>query len=99
MSEIHNVHERRVPLPAAAAGAMRVLWPLVWQPLHDALIEDAFDRAAGGRRGRWADGSAACAQPSDCASRQRFCARSIDWTASSRGYQPSTLTTFHSGVL
>ena len=33
------------------------------------------------------------------ASRQRLRARSIDSSASSRGYQPSTLTTFHSGVL
>ena len=33
------------------------------------------------------------------ASRKRRRARSIDSSASSRGYQPSTLTTFHSGVL
>ena len=30
---------------------------------------------------------------------KRLNARSIDSSASSRGYQPSTLTTFHSGVL
>ena len=34
-----------------------------------------------------------------CASCQRLRARSIDRSASSFGYQPSTLTTFHSGVL
>lgn len=25
-------------------GAMKVIWPLVMEPLHDALVEDAFDR-------------------------------------------------------
>lgn len=28
-----------------AEGAARVAWPLVFAPLHDALIEDAFDAA------------------------------------------------------
>ena len=41
--------------------------------------------------------AAPSAQP--CLSRKRFWARSIDSSASSRWYQPSTLTTFHSGVL
>jgi hypothetical protein len=27
-------------------GAARVSWPLVFRPLHDALVEDALDRAA-----------------------------------------------------
>jgi len=29
-----------------AAGAARVTWPLVYRPLHDALIEDSLARAA-----------------------------------------------------
>ncbi|MGL5001861.1 MAG: hypothetical protein ACRDAM_02865, partial [Casimicrobium sp.] len=30
---------------AEPQGRMRLLWPLVFAPLHDALIEDAFDNA------------------------------------------------------
>jgi hypothetical protein len=49
---IRHVLEMRV------AGKARLSWPLVYRPLHDALIEDAFDRAEaqfGGqvRRPRW----------------------------------------------
>ncbi len=29
----------------APSGNARYSWPLVWRPLHDALIEDALDRA------------------------------------------------------
>ena len=29
----------------APMGDARYMWPLVWRPLHDALIEDALDRA------------------------------------------------------
>lgn len=36
---IRHVLEMRV------VGFARVSWPLVFRPLHDALIEDAFDRA------------------------------------------------------
>ncbi|WP_305094465.1 SRPBCC family protein [Prescottella sp. R16] len=28
-----------------ARGPARIGWPLIWRPLHDALIEDALDRA------------------------------------------------------
>ena len=28
------------------SGAARLSWPVVFRPMHDALIEDAFDRAA-----------------------------------------------------
>ncbi|HXU46624.1 MAG TPA: SRPBCC family protein [Thermoanaerobaculia bacterium] len=39
-------------------GRSRLTWPLVYRPLHDALIEDAFDRAerfcgTAPRRRRW----------------------------------------------
>lgn len=34
-------------LEADVRGSMIWLWPLVVRPLHDALIEDAFDRAEG----------------------------------------------------
>ncbi len=30
----------------------RLTWPLVWKPLHDALIEDALDRAEAAVTGR-----------------------------------------------
>jgi hypothetical protein len=30
---------------ARTSGSMRLAWPLVWRPLHDALMEDALDRA------------------------------------------------------
>ncbi|HST56508.1 MAG TPA: hypothetical protein VLJ42_11550 [Solirubrobacteraceae bacterium] len=32
-------------LLARPAGAMRWQWPLIWGPLHDALLEDALARA------------------------------------------------------
>lgn len=32
-------------LEMEATGAARLSWPLVFRPLHDALIEDALDRA------------------------------------------------------
>jgi hypothetical protein len=34
-------------IEADLRGAMRVVWPLVLQPVHDALIGDLLDRAAG----------------------------------------------------
>lgn len=36
------VHE----LDMTARGFARMSWPLVFRPLHDALVEDAFDKAA-----------------------------------------------------
>lgn len=33
-------------------GIARLTWPLVFRPLHDALIEDALDRAAARLEGR-----------------------------------------------
>ncbi|WP_372448549.1 hypothetical protein [Streptomyces durocortorensis] len=27
------------------SGPARLTWPLVWRPLHDALLEDSLDRA------------------------------------------------------
>lgn len=42
-------------LEARPQGAMRILWPLVVRWWHDALIEDAFDRAEAELAGRpWA---------------------------------------------
>ncbi|HUF18785.1 MAG TPA: SRPBCC family protein [Thermoanaerobaculia bacterium] len=35
----------RHSLVMQAQGRARVTWPLLFRPLHDALIEDAFDRA------------------------------------------------------
>jgi hypothetical protein len=32
-------------LEMRASGAARATWPLVFRPLHDALIEDSLDRA------------------------------------------------------
>jgi hypothetical protein len=36
----------RHTLVGRTAGTMRLSWPLVWRPMHDALIEDALDTAA-----------------------------------------------------
>jgi len=36
----------RHTLEGTTTGTMRVAWPLVWRPMHDALIEDALDTAA-----------------------------------------------------
>jgi carbon monoxide dehydrogenase subunit G len=36
----------RHELVMRTGGAARLTWPVVFRPLHDALIEDAFDRAA-----------------------------------------------------
>jgi hypothetical protein len=36
----------RHTLAMQAVGTARVTWPLVFRPLHDALIEDSLDRAA-----------------------------------------------------
>lgn len=36
----------RHTLAMRTAGAARLTWPLVFRPLHDALIEDSLDRAA-----------------------------------------------------
>lgn len=33
-------------LTMRARGPARITWPLVFRPLHDALVEDALDRAA-----------------------------------------------------
>jgi hypothetical protein len=35
----------RHELAMATTGSARLTWPLVFRPLHDALIEDALDRA------------------------------------------------------
>lgn len=35
----------RHTLSMRARGAARLSWPLLFRPLHDALVEDAFDRA------------------------------------------------------
>ena len=32
-------------LEIEAVGSARLTWPLVFQPMHDALLEDAFDKA------------------------------------------------------
>jgi hypothetical protein len=37
---------------ASPSGSMRLAWPLVWRPLHDALMEDALDRAEAELTGR-----------------------------------------------
>lgn len=34
-------------LTGTARGRWRILWPLVFEPLHDSVVEDAFDRAQG----------------------------------------------------
>jgi hypothetical protein len=39
-SRLRHVLEMRITGPA------RLTWPLVFRPLHDALIEDSLDRAA-----------------------------------------------------
>jgi hypothetical protein len=51
-SRLRHVLEMR------ATGKARITWPLVYRPLHDALIEDALDRASaalgcGVVRARW----------------------------------------------
>jgi len=38
-TELHHL------LSMTVHGAARVTWPLLWRPLHDALIEDSLDRA------------------------------------------------------
>jgi len=38
--------ELRHVLAADTTGLTVVSWPLVWRPMHDALIEDALDKAA-----------------------------------------------------
>jgi hypothetical protein len=42
-------------LEMEASGAALITWPLIYRPLHDALIEDALDRAAEtyGEQRRW----------------------------------------------
>jgi hypothetical protein len=40
-------HVLRHVIDADLRGRMRVAWPLVLQPVHDALIGDLLDRAAG----------------------------------------------------
>lgn len=42
---VAGVSVLRHGLVARTTGAMRWQWPLVFRPLHDALIEDALDRA------------------------------------------------------
>jgi hypothetical protein len=39
-------------LEGRARGTMRLFWPLVFRPLHDALIRDALDRAELAATGR-----------------------------------------------
>jgi hypothetical protein len=41
--DAHGATSVRHTIIATMHGSMRVLWPLVIEPLHDALIEDAFD--------------------------------------------------------
>lgn len=55
MSQLQGIHRLQVveledgrsrlehTLEAEARGPMRVLWPLYFRPLHDALLEDALD--------------------------------------------------------
>jgi hypothetical protein len=38
-AELHHL------LSMTVHGAARVTWPLLWRPLHDALIEDSLDNA------------------------------------------------------
>lgn len=38
-AELHHL------LAMTARGPARITWPLLWRPLHDALIEDSLDRA------------------------------------------------------
>lgn len=38
-------------LEMATRGWARLTWPLIWRPLHDALIEDALDCAEGASTG------------------------------------------------
>lgn len=37
----------RHSIDGRTAGAMRLAWPFLFRPLHDALIEDALDKAEG----------------------------------------------------
>ncbi|MDD7812296.1 SRPBCC family protein [Mycobacterium sp. CSUR Q5927] len=51
-------YELRHRLVADAWGWTRLSWPVIWRWLHDALIEDALDKAAGnlgcpGPRNSW----------------------------------------------
>ncbi|GAA5164997.1 hypothetical protein GCM10023321_54420 [Pseudonocardia eucalypti] len=39
-------HELRHVLEMDAAGLAVLSWPVIWRPMHDALIEDALDKAA-----------------------------------------------------
>lgn len=38
-------------LDMTAAGSAKITWPLVFRPLHDALIEDSLDKAEAATRG------------------------------------------------
>ncbi|MEB3023526.1 SRPBCC family protein [[Mycobacterium] crassicus] len=40
-------YELRHSLIANTTGWTVLSWPLMWRPLHDALVEDALDKAAG----------------------------------------------------
>ncbi|MFD7324316.1 SRPBCC family protein [Streptomyces sp. NPDC059875] len=42
----------RHTLAMTARGPARIGWPLLWRPLHDALIEDSLDRAETACAGR-----------------------------------------------
>jgi hypothetical protein len=55
----------RHTLMAHAAGALRLVWPLVIHPLHDACLRDIMDRAAA------ATGGAVSARPHSAAVRVR----------------------------
>ncbi len=51
-------YELRHRLVANTTGWPVLSWPLIWRPMHDALIEDALDNAAaqlgaGSRPSRW----------------------------------------------
>lgn len=43
VDEMHTV--LRHTLAMNTSGPARITWPLIWRPLHDALLEDSLDRA------------------------------------------------------
>lgn len=47
-SQNDNTSMIRHTIDMKITGLALVTWPLVYRPLHDALIEDAFDKAEGG---------------------------------------------------
>ncbi|MFF2700193.1 SRPBCC family protein [Streptomyces cyaneofuscatus] len=45
VDETHTI--LRHTLAMNTTGPARLTWPLIWRPLHDALLEDSLDRAEG----------------------------------------------------